>query len=208
MESVITVMREASASLVEKRSEFIGYAAPVANEEEATEFIKRIKKKHADARHNVFAYVLNGGAQKRYSDDGEPQGSAGMPVLEVLVKNKLDGVVVVVTRYFGGILLGTGGLVRAYSAAAKMAVDAAGIVTLEPFVTAEVSCTYNDHQKITYELKRVGANITSSEFTADVKLSIEVAEEDAEPLFDRICEMTASRAIIKKTGTKLSFPAE
>jgi uncharacterized YigZ family protein len=208
MDSVITIMREASASLVEKRSEFIGYACPVANEDEATAFIKKIKKKHADARHNVFAYVLNGGALKRYSDDGEPQGSAGMPVLDVLTKTGLDGVAVVVTRYFGGILLGTGGLVRAYSAAAKMAVEAAGIVTLEPFVTAEVTCTYNDHQKIAYELKRVGAGTVASEFSSDVKLSIEVAEGDAEPLFARLCEITASRAIVKQTGTKLSFPKE
>lgn len=208
MDSVITVMREGSASLVEKRSEFIGYAAPVKSEEEAMEFVKRIKKKHADARHNVFAYVLNGGAQKRYSDDGEPQGSAGMPVLDVLVKTGLDGVAVVVTRYFGGILLGTGGLVRAYSAAAKLAVEAAGIVTLMPFVTAEVNCTYNDHQRIAYELKRVGANVTSSDFAADVRLGIEVAEADAEPLFARLCELTASRAIVKRTGIKLSFPSE
>jgi uncharacterized YigZ family protein len=123
-----TLAKDGTATLVEKRSEFIGYAKPVNNEDEAAAFVMSIKKKHADARHNVFAYVLRGGALKRYSDDGEPQGSAGMPVLDVICKNGLDGAAVVVTRYFGGILLGTGGLVRAYSSAASAAIADAGII--------------------------------------------------------------------------------
>ena len=120
---------EAHGEFTEKRSRFIGYCKPVTSEEEATRFISQIRSKHWDARHNVYAYSLREGNIKRYSDDGEPSGTAGMPVLDVIVKNEVFDVCVVVTRYFGGILLGTGGLVRAYSQAAKLALDA-GKVTI------------------------------------------------------------------------------
>ena len=154
MNTYTTLEKEGTATLVERRSEFIGYAAPVSNEDEAAAFVMRIKKKHADARHNVYAYVLRGGALKRYSDDGEPQGSAGMPVLDVLCKNGLDGAAVVVTRYFGGILLGTGGLVRAYSSAASAAVADAGIITYEEVVVLKMKCSYNDHARVQNEFAR------------------------------------------------------
>ena len=124
----VTLLKSGSATLVEKKSEFIGYACPVKDEDEAIEFVKSIKKKHSDARHNVYAYMI-GQNIARYSDDGEPQGTGGIPVLDVIRKSGFTDAVIVVTRYFGGILLGAGGLVRAYSAAAKMAVDDAGIVT-------------------------------------------------------------------------------
>ncbi|MBO4353463.1 MAG: YigZ family protein, partial [Clostridia bacterium] len=124
MEQIRTVGKAASAEIVEKKSVFIGYAAPVSSEAEAREFVASIKKKHADARHNVSAYIVSGGIMHS-SDDGEPSGTAGVPVLEVIKKSGVINTVVVVTRYFGGILLGAGGLVRAYSAAAKAAIDAA-----------------------------------------------------------------------------------
>ena len=104
-----------------KRSRFIGYCAPVTTQEQALEFIEKIKSKHWDAKHNVYAYILREGGVKRYSDDGEPSGTAGMPVLDVITKNEIYDVCIVVTRYFGGVLLGTGGLVRAYSQGAKVA---------------------------------------------------------------------------------------
>ena len=119
--------KSASAEFIERKSRFIGYIAPVSSEEEARAFIAAIREKHADATHNVWACLLRGGAVARCSDDGEPQGTAGLPTLDVLRKSGLDDCVVVVTRYFGGILLGAGGLTRAYSAAAKAAVDAAAL---------------------------------------------------------------------------------
>ena len=125
-----TVGKSGEAELVIEKSQFISYAAPAATEEEALEFIQAIKKKHRDATHNVPAYVIGENNDiQRFSDDGEPSGTAGVPMLEVLKKEDLRDTVLVVTRYFGGIKLGTGGLVRAYTKAAKLALEAAGIVT-------------------------------------------------------------------------------
>ena len=123
-----TVKIESSDEFTEKRSRFIGYVKPVKTEAEATEFINSIRSKHWDARHNVYAYSLREGNIKRYSDDGEPSGTAGMPVLDVITKNEVYDVCVVVTRYFGGVLLGTGGLVRAYSQGSKIALEAGQVV--------------------------------------------------------------------------------
>ena len=121
MKDYKTVKTESHDEFTEKRSRFIGYVKPVKTEDEATGFISSIRSKHWDARHNVYAYSLREGNIKRYSDDGEPSGTAGMPVLDVITKNEVYDVCVVVTRYFGGVLLGTGGLVRAYSQGAKLA---------------------------------------------------------------------------------------
>ena len=155
----ITVKRAAAATIEERKSEFIANVAPVSSEEEAREFIDSIKKKYYDARHNVFAYVLDGGSVSRFTDDGEPKGSAGIPVLNVLKMTGVDGVCVVVTRYFGGILLGTGGLVRAYSAAAKAALDEAGIAVMRQYDICTVRCSYSDHGKISSKLDSCGAHL-------------------------------------------------
>lgn len=208
MKSFITLGGEGSATLVEKRSEFIGYAAPVSSEAEATAFITRIKKKHADARHNVFAYHLDGGMLKRYSDDGEPQGSAGMPVLDVIVKNGIDGAVVVVTRYFGGILLGTGGLVRAYSSAASMAVEAAGIITLEEFTLVQLECSYNDHARMQNEFSRYAAVVEQSEFSADVVLTLSMPTLAVESFCTRMRDLSSGRARTRSVGTAMMAPRE
>ena len=125
-----TISKPANDSFIEKRSEFIGYIAPVKTNDEAVDFINSIKAMHRKARHNVYAYILRNDNISRYSDDGEPQGTAGVPVLDVLQKRGLTDVCVVVTRYFGGILLGGGGLVRAYSHAASLACDAAHIMNM------------------------------------------------------------------------------
>lgn len=206
MNTYTTLEKEGTATLVERRSEFIGYAAPVSDEDEAAAFVMRIKKKHADARHNVYAYVLRGGALKRYSDDGEPQGSAGMPVLDVLCKNGLDGAAVVVTRYFGGILLGTGGLVRAYSSAASAAVEAAGIITLEEVVILRMRCSYNDHARVSNEFPRYGIDVENTEFTSDVTLTMTAPTATVENFKIRMRDLTAGRSMPEEIGRKLAPP--
>jgi uncharacterized YigZ family protein len=201
-----TLSREGSASLVEKRSEFIGYAKPVSSEEEAVAFVTSIKKKHADARHNVFAYVLRGGALKRYSDDGEPQGSAGMPVLDVICKSGLDGAVVVVTRYFGGILLGTGGLVRAYSAAASAAIADAGIITYEEVIVFKLRLSYTDHARVQNEFARFGIEAEESEFGADVILTMTSPTDSFDNFKVKMKDLTGGRSIPEEIGRKLAPP--
>lgn len=206
MNTYTTLEKEGTATLVERRSEFIGYAKPVNTEDEAAAFVMSIKKKHADARHNVYAYILRGGALKRYSDDGEPQGSAGMPVLDVLCKNGLDGAAVVVTRYFGGILLGTGGLVRAYSSAASAAVADAGIITLEEVVILKMKCSYNDHARVQNEFARYGIEIEDTEFTSDVTLTMTAPTATVENFKVRMRDLTGGRSIPEEIGRKLAPP--
>ena len=140
VELCTTLGCEASAEFEEKKSVFIGHAKPIKTEEEALAFIKSKKAEYSDARHNVWAYRLRGDVVMRCSDDGEPQGSAGVPVLDTLKKSGVSDAVIVVTRYFGGILLGAVGLVRAYSHTASLALEAAGIVTYEPYTEYELEC--------------------------------------------------------------------
>ena len=135
-----TIEREAVAEFEEKKSIFIGHALPVRTEDEAAAFVKELKNKYRDATHNVYAYVLGDGTVQRYSDDGEPQGTAGMPVLDVIRKSGCTDTAVVVTRYFGGTLLGAGGLVRAYSHAAKLALDEAHVITYEKYAVLKLVC--------------------------------------------------------------------
>ena len=198
----VTLRHEASAEFEEKRSVFIGYAKPVKTEAEAMEFVKKIRGKHGDARHNVFAYTLGGGVTARYSDDGEPQGTAGIPVLDVLRKSGVDDACIVVTRYFGGVLLGAGGLVRAYSAAAKMALDAAEIATFEPYTEFSLTCSYPEYQKISAELPHFGAIVDDTQFADNVTVSFAVKKEKSESVIARIREMTAGRSIPTITGER------
>ena len=198
----VTLRHEASAEFEEKRSVFIGYAKPVKTEAEAMEFVKKIRGKHGDARHNVFAYTLGGGVTARYSDDGEPQGTAGIPVLDVLRKSGVDDACIVVTRYFGGILLGAGGLVRAYSAAAKMALDAADIATFEPYTEFSLTCTYPEYQKISAELPRFSAIIDDTDYADNVTVKFAIKSDKNQKLTDRICEMTAGKSIPKIIGER------
>ncbi len=197
-----TLKREASAEFKEKHSVFIGYAKPVKTEAEAMEFVKSIRGKHGDARHNVFAYTLHHGITARYSDDGEPQGTAGMPVLDVLRKSGVDDACIVVTRYFGGVLLGAGGLVRAYSAAAKMALDAAEIATYEPFDELTLTCSYPDYQKLSAELPRFSTMIDSTDFADGVTVRFAVLDTETERLINRVLEMTAGRTVPSIIGRR------
>ncbi len=198
MAEKLTLRGYGEASFTEKRSEFIGYAAPVENEAEAIEFIKSIKKKHPDARHNCSAYVI--GDLSRYSDDGEPQGSAGMPILNTIKKSGIDSAAVVVTRYFGGILLGTGGLVRAYSKASVMALEAAGRLVLEEMVLLSAECGYNDYQAILRELAKFCASVKESDFAENVAVTLTVPEKYADGLAARIFDMTSGRVKVAEIG--------
>lgn len=177
-----TLKKSASDTLIEKRSEFIGYACPVKTEEEALEFVNSVKTKHADARHNVYAYRLREENITRFSDGGEPHGTAGLPVLDVLRKEELVDAAVVVTRYFGGILLGAGGLVRAYSAAAKLGVDAAGKIFLKPFAVFEMRLNYSVYQKLLKLMSDFKVKNLDSDFGEDVYLKVAIPEERF-PLF-------------------------
>lgn len=173
-----TVAEAAVDEFTEKRSRFIGAIQPVKTEEEAQAFIRARCKEYWDARHNVYAYVLDGGSLCRFSDDGEPQGTAGVPVLDVLQKEGLTDCVVVVTRYFGGILLGGGGLVRAYSHAAKLAVDAAGVVVMRPCAVAHIVCDYAQYGYVPALVAAAGGSVTDTDFTDTVTVHCRIPEEE------------------------------
>jgi len=198
-----TVASEATAEFEEKRSVFLGHACHATTEEEAMAFVKSKQKEFNDATHNVWAYYMKNGILARYSDDGEPTGTAGLPALEAIRKSGVDDVCVVVTRYFGGILLGAGGLVRAYSKAAALAVEAAGVVTYENFTEFTVDTNYSDYQKILNELPKYGVITDATDYSDNVSLRLAVKETVADTLFARISEMTADRAKVNVTGTRL-----
>lgn len=192
-----TVKIESSDELVEKRSRFIGYAKPVHSEQEAADFVNEIKKRHWDARHNVYAYSLRQGGAKRCSDDGEPSGTAGMPVLDVIVKNEVVDVCVVVTRYFGGILLGTGGLVRAYSAAAKLGLEAARIVTMKKCALCEISCSYNQYGKLNTLILGEGGVVDDCDFGDGVKITFHISIELVASIDKEFLDATAGEVKTK-----------
>ena len=200
-----TVEREASAEFEERRSLFIGYAKPVKTAEEAMEFVKQKKKEHADATHNVYAYLLEGGRVAKYSDDGEPQGTAGMPVLDTIRKSDVDGVCVVVTRYFGGILLGAGGLVRAYAHGAKIALEAANIITYERYEVFSLRCGYSEYQKLLPILTSFGAVIDDTIFEADVKIVFATKHGVSDTLMPKISEMTYGKYLPEKEGERFDY---
>ena len=204
-ENYTTVSREAHVEFEEKRSLFIGHAIHVDTEEEAQAFIKKMKKEYSDATHNVSAYILKGGIIARYSDDGEPQGTAGMPTLEAIRKSGVTDVCVVVTRYFGGILLGAGGLVRAYSHSAAIAVEGAGIITYEPYSEVELRCGYSEYQKYSNILVNEGAIIDGTDFEADVLLRFAVKRSRADALLKKITETGNGRDIPRVTGERYDY---
>lgn len=176
---------------VEKKSRFIGRVWLVETEEEALEKIQTMKKQHYDATHNCWAYIIKDGAV-RFSDDGEPGGTAGMPMLQVLQREGLYNVVCVVTRYFGGILLGAGGLVRAYTKGAKIAVDAAGKSMKRVWTVLYVPCPYNFYERVKLEVATYGGIIRNTEFTSEVELEILMPEAEAQPFLDKLTDMSAA----------------
>mgnify|MGYP004580765759 FL=1 len=200
-----TIAGEGQAEYEDRKSVFIGHAMPVKSEEDAVRYIKNIRHKYSDARHNVHAFMIGNGTVSRSNDDGEPSGSAGVPVLEVIRKSGITDVCIVVTRYFGGILLGTGGLVRAYSAAAKAAIENAGVVTYEQYTVMRLNCGYSEYQKISNELARVGAIIDSTDFDAEVTVVFAVKSGVADGFCYVIRELSAGKTIPEKISVRFDF---
>ncbi len=192
-EAYISVLSEANAEYIDRKSVFIGYVKPVQTKEEALEFIAAIRKKHSDARHNVYAYVTRHDNTMGYSDDGEPQGTAGMPVLDVIRKKGITDVAIVVTRYFGGILLGTGGLVRAYTQAASDAVNAAGLARYDNYAEVHIDCDYSEYGKISFELEKYTKKIIDTDFGERVSLKFLLISEEYDALEKKIIELFGGR---------------
>lgn len=199
-----TVEKESFDEFTEKKSRFIGYVCPVKTQAEATEFISKIKSKHWDATHNVSAYVLRENNIQRSSDDGEPSGTAGVPVLDVLLKEKLVDVCVVVTRYFGGILLGAGGLIRAYSHGSKIAVESGNIITMSLCKVFTVSVDYSFYERLNILLSSVKANIENTEFADNVKVTFSIKAELKDFLQSRLTEQSNGKYFINEIGEKFA----
>ena len=195
-----TIKKESFDEFVEKKSRFIGYAKPVVTEDEAIAFIKKIRAKHPDATHNVYAYKVRENNIQRYSDDGEPAGTAGVPTLDVIQKEDLTDVCVVVTRYFGGTLLGAGGLVRAYSKGAKIGIDAAQVTEKYFCFEYTVNIDYTMLEKIKLEVASMGCIAGEITYANDVTLTYYVPY-DFEGFEEKLIDMTNGRAIIKKSDT-------
>lgn len=192
-----TVKFNTKDEFVEKRSRFIGYCKPVTTEQEAVDFINTIKKEHWDATHNVYAYSLREGQIKRYSDDGEPSGTAGMPMLDVILKNNVVDVVVVVTRYFGGVLLGTGGLVRAYSKGCKVALEAANIVTMELCSQCKITCSYNQYGKVNTLVMQQGGYVDNCDFADNVIIDFHIPVDFVASLDKALADATAGEVSVE-----------
>lgn len=190
------------AEFVEKRSSFLGHVRFAGTEDAAREFINEMKKKHYDARHNCWCYIIREGAV-RYSDDGEPQGTAGLPMLEVFRREGVENVVCVVTRYFGGVLLGTGGLLRAYTKSAKDALDAAGIAAVRRWVKLETACPYSLLERMKTECMALNGAVENIEYGADVRLTLLLPEAKAEDFCARVTELSAGQSSAKAVGEEL-----
>lgn len=199
LKEYVTILEPGTDEIIEKKSRFIGYIQHVESEEDAISFITEIKKRHFDARHNCYAYTV--GIESpvlRFSDDGEPGGTAGKPILEVITGKQLYNVCIVVTRYFGGTLLGTGGLVRAYTEASRLCIAATEIVCNRIVVPMSIATNYTDFGKIQYILGNEGIEIKNSEFGQEVKLLAEVFIDDVERIKKAITEATAARAVFEQ----------
>ncbi len=191
-----TIKNKASDEFTEKRSRFIGYIMPVTDEKQAVDFINEIKSRHWDAKHNVYAYVLRDGQIRRYSDDGEPQGTAGIPVLDVLLKENLTDCAVVVTRYFGGILLGGGGLVRAYSHAASLAVKAGQVIKMRLFSVCETKIDYTLYGKLPSLISKYGGSVTDTVFESDVTVTFKIPKDEVENFIKDYTNLSFGKASI------------
>ena len=195
-----TLKKEAQAELVERKSVFYGSAAPVKTEKEALDFINKVRSRYSDATHNVYAYILREGNLSRFSDDGEPHGTAGLPTMDVLRKEGLCDCAVVVTRYFGGILLGAGGLVRAYSAAAKLGIDAAERIFLKPFRLVEIKTDYSRYNRIAKLMSIHGVRTVDSTFNADIVIKGSIPEERADAFALAVTEATNAIVTVENVG--------
>lgn len=208
MEEYLVPSKDAVTEFTERRSRFIGHVWVTETEEEALNCIKSMREKHWDATHNVYAYIIKDGAT-RYSDDGEPQGTAGMPVLEVLRREGLNNICCVVTRYFGGILLGAGGLVRAYAKSAKDAVEAAGISIKRVWSRIEIASPYHLYERLSREVTAQNGVTEQTEFGADVCLTVLLPEANTDAFLTRVADIsggTVSGSVLGKEYR--AFPKE
>jgi uncharacterized YigZ family protein len=202
MKNVIKMAKQNSESIfIEKKSKFISYIAPVYTEQEAVDFVNAIKKKHYDASHNCSAFIVGEtGDIQRSSDDGEPSGTAGLPILEVLRKESLTNTAIVVTRYFGGIMLGAGGLIRAYTQGCADAVKAAGIMRLQPYGLYEITIDYNMLSKMQYEMSKKEYLISNIQYLDIVILKMLVIPEQSQAFQEDIIQWTNANALIEYIG--------
>ena len=196
-----TIAKKAQDEFTEQRSRFIGYVSPVSTEQEALRFIEEKKKQHWDAKHNVYAYVLRGGIQ-RCSDDGEPHGTAGVPTLDVLLKSGVTDTAVVVTRYFGGILLGAGGLVRAYTKGARIALEAGGIVTMRNCNICTLTAGYDQYGKLSGLIPSCGGVLDDTQFGEGVTLRFHIPPEKMGAFLKTLADATCGSVQPEITGEK------
>ncbi|MGH4119841.1 YigZ family protein [Clostridium sp.] len=207
--SYFTIKDEATAEFKEKKSVFIGHGKRVENEDEAKEFVQEVKNKHKQARHNVYAYIIGENRNiQRYSDDGEPQGTGGIPMLEVLKKNDITDVAVVVTRYFGGILLGTGGLARAYSKGTSLAIKEAGIVEKVKGVCIKIVIQYDLLGKMQHVCAENNTHIEHIDYTDTVKIKIYCEFSNLDELKSKITGISSGKAIFEEDEAKMYFKLE
>lgn len=198
----LTVQAEGQDEFTEKKSRFIGSCRPVKTEQEALDFIAALKTKYWDASHNVYAYILRESGVQRFSDDGEPQGTAGIPVMDTLKKSGVTDVVVVATRYFGGILLGGGGLIRAYSHTATIALQAARKVTMRECLLLSASCDYSLYGRVQGVIPECGGVIDDTEFLENVTLRFHLAPEELGAFQKRLADATSGKGIVKEEGKR------
>ncbi len=194
MEDYKTVLKDAEAEMIERKSRFIGYCRPIKNQDEAIGFINEIRAMHRQATHNVYAYVLREDNIMRYSDDGEPAGTAGVPVLEVIKKEGLTDICVVVTRYFGGILLGAGGLVRAYGKSAKLGIDEAKRIEKIYCKLYLIRCDYSTYGKLEYTINTEGYILKDCAFENDVCMTVGVKPEEENAFLKAVADISGGSA--------------
>lgn len=193
MESYTTVQKHSIFEYEDRKSIFIGEAAPASTEADAHDFIAYVKKKYPDANHHVYAYVIRENSIMRFSDDREPQGTAGMPVLDIIRKNGCTDTVIVVTRYFGGTLLGTGGLVRAYGAAALGALKEANIITYDIYSNYKLTVSYSDYQKILTALSEFGFRCIDTDYSDNIEIVGKIKKDSSEIFIKKLIEITSDR---------------
>lgn len=199
-----TIARRCEARFIEKKSEFIGYLCPVQTEEQAVAFIEEIRAMHRKATHNCYAYILRENNAARHSDDGEPGGTAGVPIYEVLRKEGLTDVCCVVTRYFGGVLLGAGGLVRAYTKGAKDAVDAAQIKCMAEAVKLAVTVDYGLYGRLAQVFADFDARVKDERFADNVRIVLHIRAENSQKLTDKLVDV-CNGAVSVEEIEKLNF---
>lgn len=200
MSEYLVPFEDAESEFTEKRSRFISHIWRVETEAEARARIEEMKKRYYDARHNCWCYLIRQGSVVRYSDDGEPQGTAGQPMLNVFVREEVTNVCCVVTRYFGGILLGAGGLTRAYAKGAKDALDAAGISRMSLWTLWDIPCTYPLYERVKLEVESCGGVVRSADYGADILLRGAFPAGGAERFAPRLTELSAGSLAMTAAG--------